>query len=361
MENDMARSIGKVAATEKIPTTIDEFFFWTDKQEILNPFDVIKAEHIEDSVTFGVIEEISHITDAASYLTSFISNDFGDITSSPSTHRIGMNFVKAKMVGNTKNIFTPVLDGSKVSLADGNEVKEALGLDQIKNPLPCGYLKMYSGKDEVQIPVHLNENFLLGPEGAHLNISGISGLAAKTSYAMFLTRAIQSAYLNGEDKGEDSSVAFVFFNVKGNDILAIDEPNKVLSENDKKLYEMMELENKPFEQVTYFYPYMQREQANTYAPPDHVEKQIKNNTAYKYKFIFEFDKDNIDLFFAHDDDPTETMASIINYILGSHGKFDGIRSWRELLKEVDNHCKPKYEHADKSIPVGSWRKFKSIS
>jgi len=113
----MARSIGKVAATEKLPTTIDEFFFWTNKKEILSPFDVVKADHISGSTTFGVIEEISHITDSASYLTSFISNDFGDLEFEPNMQRVGMNFVKAKMVGNTKKIYTPVLDGSRVSLA----------------------------------------------------------------------------------------------------------------------------------------------------------------------------------------------------------------------------------------------------
>jgi hypothetical protein len=71
----------------------------------------------------------------------------------------------------------------------------ALGLDDVKNPVACGYLEMYEGEDKVRLPVHLNSHFLLGPEGAHLNISGISGLAAKTSYCMFLIKAIQQRYL----------------------------------------------------------------------------------------------------------------------------------------------------------------------
>ena len=354
----MSRSIGRVAATEKIPTTIDEFFFWTDKKEILNPFDVIKADHINGSATFGVIEEISHITDSASYLTSYISNDFGDLSFEPNIHRVGMNYVKAKMVGNTKNIFTPVLDGSKVSLANEDEVKKALGLDQIKNPLPCGYIEMYNGDDKIQIPVHLNEKFLIGPEGAHLNISGISGLAAKTSYAMFITRAIQSAYLKKPIETEDNSVAFVFFNVKGRDILAIDESNKELKEKDIAKYEMLGLENEPFTEVTYFYPYMKGEQANTFASKEDVKYQIDDNAAFKYKYIYEHDKENIELFFAHDDDPTETMASIINYILSDQGGFKDIRSWKDFLKEVDKQCDTKYDKRDKSIVVGSWRKFK---
>ncbi len=354
----MARSIGKVAATERFPTTIDEFFFWTDKEEILNPFDVIKAEHINGSVTFGVIEEISHITDSSSYLTSYISNDFGDISSSPNTHRIGMNYVKAKMVGNTKNIFTPVLDGQTVSLADKDEVKKALGLDKIKNPLPCGYLEMYTGEDKIQIPVHLNEKFIIGPEGAHLNISGISGLAAKTSYAMFITRAIQNSYLKKPIETEDNSVAFVFFNVKGRDILAIDEENPALEPNDIAQYEMIGLENEPFQNATYFYPFQKGVHANTFAKNDDVSRQIANNAAFKFKYIYEHDKENIDLFFAHDDDPTETMASIINYILTEQSGFKGIRNWEDFMDAVDEQMDKENKKRDKTILVNSWRKFK---
>jgi hypothetical protein len=94
--------IGKVTATESRPTTIDEFSFWTSQNLILNPFDVIKVRHINDSITYGVIEEISHITDSPSYLTSYISNDFGDVNAFANTERIGMNYIKAHVIGNSK-------------------------------------------------------------------------------------------------------------------------------------------------------------------------------------------------------------------------------------------------------------------
>lgn len=41
----MTKVIGKVSATESSPSTIDEFYFWTDKKQILSPFDVVKVEH----------------------------------------------------------------------------------------------------------------------------------------------------------------------------------------------------------------------------------------------------------------------------------------------------------------------------
>ena len=358
----MSKIIGKIAATEKAPTTIEEFFFWTEKDRVLHPFDVVKVEHIRNSFTFGVIEEISHITDATSYLTSYVSNDFGDVNHNPNMHRIGMNFVKARVVANTENIYTPVLDGHRVSLAGEEEIQKALGLDKIKHPLPCGYLQMYEGDDKVTLPVHFNSHFLIGPEGAHLNISGISGLASKTSYAMFLLKAIQEKYLVKNDIDRDESIAFVLFNVKGRDLLAIDEPNKDLIEDDKDIYKMLGVKPEPFENVKYFYPYAkntQNENTNTYAQAKDVHSQIDINKAFKYKYIYEYDKDSLELLFSNIEDSTGTMDSIINYILTEQGEFGSIRCWADFLDEVDAHCQ-KQSGKGSDITVTSWRKFKRV-
>lgn len=197
-------------------STIEEFYFWTKPELILNPFDVVKVDHISQSVTYGVIEEISHITDTANFLSDFISNDFGDVSTTPITHRIGMNYVKARIIGNSKNIYIPVLNGQQVCIAEKNEIEYALGLSSIKHPVPCGYLEMYQGAEEherVKLPVNVDARYLIGPEGAHLNISGISGLAAKTSYAMFLMKAIQDKCLSAQDEEDDEDVAFVILNL----------------------------------------------------------------------------------------------------------------------------------------------------
>ena len=58
----MGKTIGKVLATEKNPSTMEEFYFWTSPKLVLNPFDVVKVDHINDSVTYGVVEEILQIS-----------------------------------------------------------------------------------------------------------------------------------------------------------------------------------------------------------------------------------------------------------------------------------------------------------
>jgi hypothetical protein len=356
--------IGRVAATEKIPTTIDEFYFWTSKDRILSPFDVVKVNHVKDSISFGVIEEISHITDSASYLSSFLSNDFGDVNVTPNTHRIGMNYVKAKVVGNTKNLYTPVIDGSQVCLADKNEIEQALGLSDVNNKIPCGYIEMYEYEEEekVVLPVHMDSKFLIGPEAAHLNISGISGLASKTSYAMFLMKAIQEKHikLELEDDTSDESVAFVLLNVKGRDLLAIDQANDDLTVKDEDIYKMLGIDFKPFKNVSYYYPYSDENASSTYASKDHIEDQNSRKVAHSYKYLYEHDKGSLDMLFANIDDPSQTMESICNYIESGQGKFDSITSWNNFLDELSDYCTAKSTKSDKEITVQSWRKFKRI-
>ncbi len=359
----MSKIIGKIAATEKAPTTIDVFYFWTSKDRILNPFDVVKVKHIDKSTTFGVIEEISHITDSSSYLSNYISSDFGNVELQPNMNRIGMNYVKAKVVGNSDNIYTPVLDGCEVCLADSNEILQALGLDKIKNPMPCGYIEMYRGEDKKILPVDFNAQFLIGPEGAHLNISGISGLAAKTSYSMFLLKAIQEKYGNDKAVDDSNSVAFVVFNVKGRDLLAIDEPNTKLSDDDKKIYEeMLNLNTKPFDNVKYFYPYAEHTPSKTfsYGEKDDIEAQIDINKAFRYKYIFEEDKENLELLFANVEDSSGTMESIVNFIVNGQDKFSDVDSWNTLINTVAEYKKSGRKDGDKDISVMSWRKFSRI-
>lgn len=359
----MGKIIGKVIATEKNPSTIDDFYFWTKQEMILNPFDVVKVEHLNKSISFGVIEEISHITDTANFLTDYISNDFGDVQTEDRTNRIGMNYVKAKVIGNTKNLYIPLINNSKVELADSDEIAKALGLDNVRNPVTCGYLEMYSGQeDSVMLPVNMDSRFLIGPEGAHLNISGISGLAAKTSYSMFLLKSIQDKCLSEEF--EDDDVAFVLFNVKGKDLLAIDEMNEFESAEEKEevlnMYNQLGMSTEPFKNVKYYYPYLSSDSGNTYLSKEVFETQVKLDKAKLFKYSYEEDKDNLDLLFASMDDPNQTMESIINYIVTEQGGFNGLNDWEEFLHEVGKQTKSGSNGVKGDITVASWRKFSRV-
>lgn len=351
--------IGRVLATEKNPTTIDDFCFWTNSDTKLNAFDIVKVARDDGTDTFGVIESISHITDATSFLTNFISADFGNVDTKEPTFRIGMNYARAKVTHNTKGDYTPVHNNSKVFLATENEITVALGLDKVENPLVCGSLKMYEGTDdEVTLPVKLNAKFLLGSEGAHLNISGISGLAAKTSYAMFLMKSIQDTYASVAD--EDDSVAFVLFNVKGRDLMAIDRPNDEADDIISEEYAKLGLTTTPFKQAKYYVPYSGTNQS-TYLSRDDVASYVDAGKLKKYKYVYSDDKEGIEMMFANVEDPNQTMEAIVSKIIDENDSdFGDLSDWGDFLARVSENSQKGSSGSKGEISVLSWRKFKRI-
>ena len=360
--------IGKIVATESHPTTIDEFSFWTKVDLIISPFDVVKVSHINNSFTYGVVREISHITDSAGFLANFISSDFGDLNANSNTDRIGMNYVRATVIHNSDDIYTPVLNGSDVSLATKEDVEAALGLEELQSGeyITCGSIEMYEKlgpEHKLKIPVKLNTRFLLGPDGAHLNISGISGLASKTSYTMFLIKSIQEHYLR-QDKATRGKVAFVVLNVKGADLLAIDRPREYKNEKQKELiaqkYSDLGLSTEPVKNVKYFYPYSGKDLPTSLITSEVYEKQKSSKQAFSFKYLYEEDNVRLDLLFSDIDDPNLTMESIISTIATSN-EFRDLRTWDEFLEKIDSYTQTSQSNGqNRDIQIASWKKFKRI-
>lgn len=343
--------IGKVSATEKKPTTNDEFIFWLDDNIEIKPFDIIKADNIienKKSKTYAIVKDIFHITDSAGHLSNYVSSDFGDLNAEPTTKRLGVTYAVAQVINNNKDVYMPLKDGISVEFANEEEIKEALGLDKIKNPIPAGFIE---GTNNISVPIHLNRDFLIGPEGAHLNISGISGLATKTSYAMFI---LQSIIQSVED------VACIILNVKGDDLLRINDPNPLLTEHQKKIWEKTELECKPFENLKYFYPYRKMEEtsyANTSLDKNTLKRQFESGIAKNYIYTYDHDKLNLDLLFSNIDDPGFTMESILNFIT-ENAVFDDL-NWGQFKEKLSEYTKAG-SSKKQEIMVQSWRKFKRL-
>lgn len=355
--------IGRVSATEKNPSTIDEFYFWTKAGCNLSPFDVVKVSHLEGSITYGVVDSISHVTDSASHLSSFISSDFGSVSdeSQGNTDRLAFNYVKARIVGNTKNIYTPVLHGTNVETCDVKDIQAALGLNEVKNPLRCGYLEMYGQK----VPVDINANFVVGPDGAHLNISGISGLACKTSYCMFLLNALQQKYTKmSKDDENKKDIAYVIFNVKGQDLLSIDQPSEILTNEQRSIYKELEIDPVPFKNVEYLYPYsnMDINHIQSFADPDTIIDIQKAKGQFGiFKYTYEACKDKLEYLFAsEEEDTTSTMESVITYIENERAPFYGIKSWSSFQEKLQEAVQAKDSPARQEIVLASWKKFKRI-
>ena len=347
--------IGKVSATEKYPSSCDEFQFWLSDDTILSPFDVVLVQNkTDDSITYGVVQDIFHITDGMGHISNYVSSDFGNVEAEPMTKKLSLSYAKVSVVHNTKENFMPVFEGSAVYTANEDDIRVALGLDKIdeKTAIPAGLMK---AGNNVSVPIKYNGDFLIGPEGAHMNISGISGLATKTSYVMFLLKTIQH-------KCKDD-VAIIVMNVKGDDLLHVHQPNEKITAAQRQVWEDLGVPCAPFENVKYLYPYKKQKEklyANTALPIDHLAEQFDANQAANFVYTFEHDISKVDMLFSNVDDSNYTIESILNYI--DYGQeFKGDLSWSDFKNVLKEFCsKGSSKNNASSILIQSWQRFRRL-
>jgi DNA helicase HerA-like ATPase len=246
----MTSLIGRVVGTERKPNTTHEFHFWTGLEAQIGIGSIIKV--VADTQTvYGVVVEGFSYTDLVSPLHDYIGADAdpGAGAHAPSTRPEIRLYSAAVLRREPEEPVQPVPMGA-VYLADDSDVVVGLRMDSYvgvedETGIPLGIYT--SGGLEAR--VYLDADFLLGPEAAHLNITGVSGLATKTSLVEFLLASVFEHL--PEPKG---SVAAVCFNVKGPDLLFLDQPGE-LDENDRHMYGLLEVPPEPFKNVRIFAPY----------------------------------------------------------------------------------------------------------
>ena len=117
-------------------------------------------------------------------------------------------------------VFVPPLPGQEVRRARDKEREQALFFDRMEKKLAVGLSR--DGE-----PVFINYEFLDGTRGAHVNISGVSGVATKTSYATFL---LYSLYHSDLESNRLNTKALIF-NLKGEDLLYLDKVNRKVADS----------------------------------------------------------------------------------------------------------------------------------
>src|SRR6516165_5361639 len=144
-------------------------------------------------------------------------------------------------------LYVPPRPGSLVRRATGTERFQALYFDKMERRIPVG-----TGRDGEIIYVDLD--FIDGTRGAHVSISGISGVATKTSFALFL---LHSIFTSGVLPNAHNAKALIF-SVKGEDLLFLDRPNvRLRGESGDELraaYAHLNLTATPFASVGFFSP-----------------------------------------------------------------------------------------------------------
>jgi hypothetical protein len=321
------KDVGKTSATDRDPNTSEKFSFWLAPEVIVNPFDIVEVEqvyHEGKSKTFGLVTTLEHRTDSPTHLANFISSNFGELTEEPNTPRQGITLAHVNVLSNDKDIYMPVSSEKVVRFADEEGIQIALGIDAMEpqNRIPAGLIRMSNGTCAV---AYIDRRYVLGPESAHVNITGISGLATKTSYAIFLIQSI----LQSIPDEEKNKIAVIILNVKHGDLLQIDKKReKALTTEEMEMWEALGLTPKPFpsDKIHYYLPRGKDGNPNSCLIPDvyHIYAYDLDGTIDKLDFLFTDVSDTSGALEA-------LIGDIMNGIIAREGPLRDIHSWENLL------------------------------
>jgi DNA helicase HerA-like ATPase len=236
--------VGRVLGSEH--TTTAEFRVVIEDDAYLQLDDLVVVRTLVPQVgevrTYGVVTESEAVYEGAQFESD--------------THRIAeLGIMPAAKVRTARVAVTRVDPEIWVSADPGEEVDRAAGLerqralyaDEMERPLPIGL-----GRDGA--PVHVDLDFFDGRKGGHMSISGISGVATKTSFALFFLRMLTgSPQVVGESA---ANLRVLVFNVKGEDLLWLDAPNRHFDAHPdaRAAWATLGVEPTPFPSVRFWAP-----------------------------------------------------------------------------------------------------------
>jgi len=248
--------MGRVVATERLPNTPHEFHFWTALDSPVGIGTIVRVDGREPvggqiPHVYGIVTEGFSYTDLASPLHDVLSHEgeprhagFG------AADRAEIRLYAAAVLRQVPDEPLQPVPMGDVFLAAAEDVNVALRMDGYlgegaSTGIPIGVYRA-GGTDA---PIYLDADFLVGPEAAHLNISGVSGLATKTSAVEWLLASLFAHF-----PASRGSIAAVCFNVKGPDLCFLDQPGTI-TDADRALYDQLGVPAEPFRNTQYFAPY----------------------------------------------------------------------------------------------------------
>ncbi|MBB5939200.1 ATP-binding protein [Streptomyces zagrosensis] len=227
--------------------------------------------------------------------------------------------------------YVPPRPGEVAIRAAGIVRDAALYFDRMDARVPAGI-----GRDGE--PIYLNLEFLDGTRGAHVSISGISGVATKTSFALFL---MHSLFTSGALGARAVNAKALIFSVKGEDLLFIDKSNARLDDTLRAAYAQLGLPARPFVSAGFYAPPLP---GDTTGRP-HVTGRTSGVTAFWWTLAELCERELLPYVFADTEDEKNQYTIVVHQVTsrlrreaqaaGNDGAvvIDGtiLRTWAEMV------------------------------
>jgi DNA helicase HerA-like ATPase len=242
-----SEAIGYVLGTQE--ATPLEFWIAVDSKKVLRLDDVVEVEtHRPDNNRkvhfYGVVDYVRTQYEGVQFDTDTL------LVAKNGTLPVNISYTAHVQVTRIEpEEYLPPQPGDPVKLAIDEQLELALYFDSMDTRIPAGIMNNGNA-------AYFNYSFIDGEKGAHVNISGVSGVATKTSYALFLLYSIFNSPVLGSYKANTKAL---IFNVKGEDLFFLDKlnhklnhnPSDSISEQNKNKYEILKLPIQSFKSTSF--------------------------------------------------------------------------------------------------------------
>jgi hypothetical protein len=259
-----AEPLGRVAAPPNKESTSDFFYFWVGRGKLVERGQIVTTTSNLGGRTVafvGLVEEVyrqSRQHDMGEEVDRFDA----EVGCQPPFASAGFTYAKVTILRTDPVTHAPPTEESTVLLGSAADAARGYGVDQMNEPLRVGLLR--NGGTAFAGPAAIDLDYLLGENGGHLNVNGIAGLGAKTSFllhvnALLLHEAERQLAELGVSHSDRLQVVPIIFNVKNYDLFFIDhwgkgwEKNKATAEAEWQEYLGVQTPA-PFRNVEFFAP-----------------------------------------------------------------------------------------------------------
>jgi uncharacterized protein len=262
--------IGRVASPVRYESTSSRFYFWVERGKLPEKTQLVwTSSQIGSQLIrfYGVVEEVYRRSRMESIGEEMDVFD-GDLSYEPPFNQEGVTFAEVTILEYDPPRFTPPLEQSLVYLSGSSEAELAYGFAGMQETvrllgrevvldwrLPVGLLR--NGGEETAGPAYIDLRNLNGDRAGHLNVTGQAGRGTKSSFLLVIVRSLlhfAHQWDNGDPFRPSFSVRPIIFNVKGNDLMYIDMPNRSLDEAGRQQWQQLGIDPQPFIGSSFYSP-----------------------------------------------------------------------------------------------------------
>lgn len=254
-----AHPLGKVAAPPNKESTSEFFYFWVERGKLVERTQIVTTSSTLAGKRVEFVGVVDEVYRQSRQLNMGEEVDRSDANTgvSPPFPSAGFAYAKVTILRTDPICHAPPVEESIVYLGGPSDAAKGYGFDRVRDENKLAVGRVRNGGSKYAGPAVLDLAYMLGENGGHLNVNGIAGMGAKSSFLLHIVMLLMLWARRVGKPGDTvrTQIVPIIFNVKNFDLFFIDRGNKNWRDEYREDWKVLGIENpEPFSKVEFRAP-----------------------------------------------------------------------------------------------------------